>query len=163
SLCRWPDRPQVQTHFAFSPDGRNLACASERCSIHLWDLTGRQVDGQLPAIVLNGNDLDRLWNDLDVEDGAVVDRAIWTLAAGAAQSLPYLAKKLVPERRNSERLAMLVRDLDDDVFKVRAMAEKELEMLLDEAEVALRKGLAASPSLEARRRIERLLDLIDDR
>jgi len=57
----------------------------------------------------------------------------------------------------------LVRDLDDDVFKVRATAEKGLEMLLDEAEVALRKGLADSPSLEARRRIERLLDLIDDR
>src|SRR5204863_393633 len=46
-------------------------------------------------------------------------------------------------------------------FKTRMRAEKELEKMSNQAEAALRKRLGASPSLESRRRIVKLLDLAD--
>lgn len=64
-ITRW-DLPRFsQTRFAFSPDDRYLACASEQCSIHLWDLTRRQVHRQLPAIVLKVDDLGHARQTLD--------------------------------------------------------------------------------------------------
>jgi hypothetical protein len=55
-------------------------------------------------------------------------------------------------------LARLTANLDSDQFAVRDQATRELEALGELAEAALRKLLAAKPSLEARRRAEELLE-----
>jgi hypothetical protein len=57
-----------------------------------------------------------------------------------------------------QRLRQLVQDLDNDTFAVREAAAKELENMGALITPALRQALAASPSLERRRRLERLLD-----
>jgi hypothetical protein len=55
-------------------------------------------------------------------------------------------------------IARLVRDLDSDDFVTRENAAKQLDRLGQQAVPALRQALSGSPSLEARRRAEGLLE-----
>jgi len=60
-------------------------------------------------------------------------------------------------------LAQLLTDLNADQFAVRHKAEDELRKLRELAEPAMRKELANKPTLEARRRIDRLLEQLERR
>jgi hypothetical protein len=53
-------------------------------------------------------------------------------------------------------------ELDDDAFAVREKAMAELEKLGRRAESALRKTLVKPPSVEVQRRVERLLEKMDE-
>ena len=56
-----------------------------------------------------------------------------------------------------------IADLDDDRFAVREKATGELKKLGDWAEPALRQTLASRPSPEVRRRVDRLLEKLQNR
>src|SRR5262249_15206505 len=56
----------------------------------------------------------------------------------------------------------LVADLDSDDFAVREKAAEQLEKLGEAAQPALQKALAGQPSIEAKRRIQQLLDKLPD-
>src|SRR5262249_18530928 len=58
---------------------------------------------------------------------------------------------------DGRRLARLVTDLDSDSFETRERATRELALLGDLAEPALRQALENRPSPELRRRAQRLL------
>jgi hypothetical protein len=95
---------------------------------------------------------------------------LWTLRAVPRQSLPLLKRDLRPAgAATPERIAQLVKDLDDSKFAVREQATAELEKLGRNAFPALRRALEAGPSKETRSRVERLLEkapgefLADDR
>src|SRR5207244_398160 len=60
--------------------------------------------------------------------------------------------------RELRRLTGFAADLNSDQFAVREEAAKELEAVGETAAGALRAGLAEKSSLEARRRVERLLE-----
>src|SRR5581483_2422778 len=91
-------------------------------------------------------------------DAEKADRAVFTLAATAAQSLPFLERHLWPARvAEAERLARLIADLDSDEFAVRERATRELAGLGEQAAPVLREALKKSPSPEARRRMQDLL------
>jgi hypothetical protein len=62
---------------------------------------------------------------------------------------------------SADQLGRLLADLDDNDFPVREKATLELERLGKFIEVPLRKTLEKQPSLEARRRIERLLETLE--
>src|SRR5262249_36592873 len=96
------------------------------------------------------------------EDEAKALHAVLALAAVPRQSLPRLGK-LIPqgEKPDPQRLTQLVKELDSDVFVRRAKAMELLEKAGTTARDALQKGLAGQPSLEARKRMEYLLDKLD--
>src|SRR5207302_4849549 len=125
----------------------------------LWDLTGRIAGKERWGKPLSHPELDAFWADLAREDAARAFKAIQTLAASPAQSVPYLALLLRPVAAvDEQRLARLVRDLDNDRFAVRNQASAELERLAELAVPILQKTLKASPSLEMRQRITSLLN-----
>jgi hypothetical protein len=89
---------------------------------------------------------------------------MWQLAVSPRASLPFLAERLRPagwlDAARRKQVERRLADLDDEAFAVRQKAETELEKMGDVIEPALRKALERKPSLEARRRIEKLLEKI---
>jgi WD40 repeat protein len=135
---------------AFAADGRTLASGGGDTTILLWDLAGT-----------TNNKTDRkadvLWSDL-AENADKAYPAIWTLTRRPKDSVSYLKEKLHPavpaDVRHMDRL---IADLESKAFSARDQASRELEKLGEAAEPGLRKLLAGNPSLEVRRRVERVL------
>jgi RNA polymerase sigma factor (sigma-70 family) len=145
------------TALAFAPDGRALASGGSDTTALVWDVTGGVLPGR-PGRPADGARVEALWEDLAAEDAALAFRALWRLAARPAEAVTLLRGRLKPAAGPAARLPdRLVRDLDSNRFAVRETATRDLERLGDLAEPALRRALAGRPSLEARRRIDRLL------
>ena len=146
---------------AFSGDGKVLVSGSDDTTTVLWDLTGR-VAGKEHGKALSGADLDRYAADLAGEDANRAFKAIQTLAAAPAQSVPYLGRLVAPVAAvDGQRLNRLVTDLDSDRFAVRNQASAELQKLAELAVPILKKTLKANPSLETRQRIHSLLTRVE--
>lgn len=62
---------------------------------------------------------------------------------------------------DAKQLARLIADLGSSGFRERERAQDELERLDDKAEPTLRRALAQAPSLEVRRRLEKLLQRLE--
>jgi RNA polymerase sigma factor (sigma-70 family) len=145
---------------AFSPDGRTLVSGGLDRTAHVWDvsrITGRRrrLAERSPA------ELEKDWKDL-AGDAAAGYAALGRLVGSGGHAVAFLAKQLQstppPDTRRIERL---ITDLDRRQFDVRARAARELKKLGEHAEPALRKALAGKPSLEARRRLEELLNRLE--
>jgi hypothetical protein len=146
---------------SFSRDGRLLASGCNDYTALVWDVTGMCPDGKWSPREVRPEELERLWKDLASGEGVRAYRALWAMAA-ARQAVPFLAARLRPVAPiEEERIARLIAELDSEQFEARSRAEKELQRLTELAEPALRKALAAKPSLEVCRRLEALLDLVE--
>jgi hypothetical protein len=123
----------------------------------------RPAQGERLAEPLAADVVTALWSDLDSHDGLRAYRALRQLAAAPRQALPLIREHLSSARPpDPARAARLVAELDHERFAVRQRASEELEKLGPLAETALRKTLADRPSLELRRRAERLLDCLEE-
>jgi RNA polymerase sigma factor (sigma-70 family) len=146
------------TAFAFSPNGRYLLTGGTDTTALVWDL--RATVGTQPHLTEAA--LQALWADLAAADAAKAYQAIRTLATASPQAVPFLKTVLTPAPCGDEkRIARLVTQLDSDNFATREKAAAELEQLGEAVVPALRKVLAANPSLEVRRRCEPLLEKWD--
>jgi hypothetical protein len=102
---------------------------------------------------------DALWADLAADDAARAYRAMCGLSAAPRQAADLLGKHLRPVPVVEEKeLAPLLEQLEADDFKARQRATEELEKVGEQAVPALKKALAGKPSLEARKRLEGLLE-----
>lgn len=108
---------------------------------------------------LTVEDLESFWTDLGSTDEERAKQASESLfQSGRAEW--FLKQQLKPEvaKVDSKQLAQWITDLDDNSFRVRENATTELEKLGPLAAAALVVAVERGPSLEARRRAERLLD-----
>jgi hypothetical protein len=151
------------TSLGFDRDARRLVSASFDSTVLVWDLTGRLRDGKLQRRELPAANLEACWRDLADRDAGKAYRAVWELAAAADSTVRFLKERLgaVP-RPDPQRIARLISDLNSKRFKVRQAADAELKRLDVLAEKALRQALQSDPPLELRRRLEQLLQRIND-
>lgn len=149
---------------AFTPDGRALVSGGADTSVLVWDITGRLDGDRLRPIKLNVKELEAQWADLAGAESRTAYEAVWKLAAAPEQTVPFLQRHLRPVEAtlSAERFARLLRDLDDDNFKVRETAFKELQKLGPQIEPELRKTLAEKHPVEVQLRLEQLLAKLAD-
>ncbi len=146
------------TSLAFAPDGKALASGSYDTTALIWDLTGLRPSGS--ARKMNGvpADLEGWWTDLGSADAAKAFRAIQQMIQAPQRTLAFVNKQVHPVPPvDTQRIGRLIAQLDAKEFEKRGAAERELAKLGELAELQLRRVLADHPSVELRRRAERLL------
>jgi WD40 repeat protein len=142
---------------AVAPDSRTLLTLNRDKTILVWDLAppdGRRAEA-------NPKQIAQFWADLAGRDGPAGYRAMWVLTAYPERAVTALGARL-PEcqqalAKRRQRFPLILADLVNDSFQRREAASKELEKLRAEAEPVIRKALGKKPSLEVRRRLEKLL------
>ncbi|HKB39978.1 MAG TPA: hypothetical protein VKD72_26315, partial [Gemmataceae bacterium] len=151
------------TELAFAPDGRTLAAGADDTTVTLWD-----VGGQL-ATVSKGKpstkELEESWSALDEMDAVIAHRAMVQMAASPREAVDFLKTRLIPAEAtpvDEKTLSRLIADLDSEEFSKRDQANKELAKLGSAAKSALEKALRAQPPAEQRRRIEELLEKLNE-
>jgi hypothetical protein len=143
---------------AFSPDGKTLASGSADTTVLLWDVTGHPVAAC--GGVLSAGRLQTLWADLASKDASEAFDAIGLLTASEEQAIPLLKSRLrpAPAPADPKQVARLMADLDSDEFAVRQKAMEDLRQLAERAEPTLREAFKGKLTLEARKRVEELLE-----
>lgn len=143
---------------AFSRDARRLALAYNDTEIAVWPLDSLLKD-VAAAERLDTSRLDELWATLATDDAGRAYRAVLSLSHSPKQSVPFMNARLratPPPDRN--KLRVLVHDLDDADYKVRARAHRLLEEVAEESRGFFKETLAGQCSAETRQHLERLLE-----
>jgi hypothetical protein len=168
---------------AFSPDGKTIAGGSAEGTITLWSVTAgnnertvRSVSGDdkrtplrpgAPSkaestVLLSDKELTALWDDLAGTDAAKAYQAIGRLVACPTSTVPFFTKQLRPATApDPKQVAQLIADLDSDQFTARQEASAALEKLGETVRPLLRSKLADKPTPEVQRRIEELLQSLE--
>jgi DNA-binding beta-propeller fold protein YncE len=146
---------------AVSPDGKQVVTAGEKGMVIVWDLT-RDKKPLPKDFRLTEKDLASSWADLGSDEGGEAYAALRMLRADPARSVPFLKERLKPRagRPEEKKIKQLIAELDADEFATREKASNELGKLGKAAENTMRQALAAGPSLETKKRLERLLSLL---
>jgi WD40 repeat protein len=144
-----------QTALAFSPDGTRLATGNRDATILVWDVFGVWTGDSVrpPA-----EELPALWERLKDADAERACLAMGRLMRWPEAGVPLVKGHLLGRKSpDAARLRRWAADLDSDEFRKRQRASAELAKRLPSAEPILKATLAGNPSLEVRRRVERLL------
>jgi hypothetical protein len=133
-------------------------------SLQALEAQARYVPLPKPPAELTVLKMENLWDDLADREVLRPAQAMRLLAAVPQNTVPFLRKRLRPvPRADTERMARLITDLDSEKFTERHQATNQLEKLGELAAPALGKVLEGKPSLEVRKRVERLLARLDER
>lgn len=148
------------TCMAFAADGMTLASGSADMTVLLWDLTLKS-DGKTAP--LEAKDLAHAWATLATLNPQV-SATIRRMVQSPEATLAHLREHFPPAKKETveeEAPDKLVADLDSTIFKMRDAAAKKLARLGERALPALKKSLAANPSLELHRRVLALVKAIE--
>jgi WD40 repeat protein len=146
---------------AFSPDGKRLLSGMWNGTVLVWDVAPWAGTRKAPDKNLDIKQLARLWEDLASQDAAQAHEAQWALAEAPAEVVPLLKNYLLPEPAvAAEKIRQWLADLDSDKFAVRDRAVRQLRELGPAVEGPLHQALAADPSLEARQRLQAVLQTV---
>ncbi|HTU21914.1 MAG TPA: sigma factor-like helix-turn-helix DNA-binding protein, partial [Gemmataceae bacterium] len=148
---------------SFSPDSRRLASTHSDGTVLIWDVASLLPKAATSART-SSKRLEELWNELASADAAKAYRAMRTLVASSARSVPLLRQRL-PKTASTDvaKITRLLADLDSEQFEVRERASRGLQELGMLAEAAMRRRLRKQPSLEMRRRLEPILEKLETR
>jgi RNA polymerase sigma factor (sigma-70 family) len=145
----------------FTRDSRVLISASFDTTLLAWD-TASLADRRPDPHHLSEKTIAAAWGDLRSTDAKAAYRAVQTLVDAPALSLPLLRKHLQKAPPvDPKEINRWLAQLDSNQFAERNQAVRELERQGDNSLAPLRRLLAGRPSLEGRRRAERLLDRLD--
>ena len=144
---------------AYPGEARVLGIAER--AIILGSNTTR-LDFRPSRIDLTEKQLDDLWADLSGKDEVRAQKAVFTLSAGAKQSIRYLSNRVKPAAatRTEKLTAKLIRDLDDDSFDVRESATTQLFGLGKESAWLIRHAAESTTSVEVRTRLASVVTTI---
>jgi WD40 repeat protein len=147
------------TALALAGDGKTLVTGSTDTMVLAWDMTRFQPEKQAPGELKDG-EVEGLWTVIGGLEGNLAFGAIHRLSTNSPdQVVAFLGGRLKPTPPvEVGKIDGLIKDLDSSKFRVRQKASDDLEKLGELAEPALRQALAVQPSLEALRRVQRLLD-----
>jgi WD40 repeat protein len=150
---------------AFAPDGKTLASSGIDTTVLVWDVASYIGRARPKPANLQPAELEALGTDLAGDDAARAYRAIATLSAAPEQAVPLVRKRLRPVTADDvQRLVRRIGDLDSDPFAVRQAAEEELTKNgAAGAEPALRQALAGNSAPEKRRRLEKIVEALEQR
>jgi hypothetical protein len=152
------DQGPIHT-LAFSNDGDRLVSTGENGTALVWDVGHRPQTKEMRRI--SRQEFEECWRALLDFDAARAFKAQQTLASAPRSALEFLRRRLRPViAPEPKRVLRLIADLDSESYAVRERAMRQLEQLGDGAEVYLRRVLRQRPSLELRRRVERLLEIL---
>jgi hypothetical protein len=141
---------------AFAPDSKTIATGLANGTIVIWDLSPEKLDLN---IKLSAAELREAWSRLTGSEGDRAYEALWRLTAAKADAVPFLSaqlKTIAPV--SDEHIQRLIADLDASRYAARETASRELADLGDRAIPALRAARGGPLSVEAQRRVDRLLN-----
>jgi hypothetical protein len=145
------------TALAFSPDGTRLAAGGKNGAVRVHPVAG---DSWLPGRRLKLEKSEDLWKALLDNDAASAYEAIAILAGEGDKAVSFLQKQLEPVVPVSAKVRNLIKELDDENFKTRDAANRELLRAGSAAEMELRRTLQAKPTLETELRVQKLLNIL---
>jgi WD40 repeat protein len=141
----------------FRPDGKALAVDSQAGGTRIHDC--RSLFATHSAISLEAFGLLADCQRLRSEDAEEAWRAMLRLAAAKDRAVALLGRAIRPPTPTSaDRIEQWIHDLDSDTFTVRERATLQLRRVGRPARAALKHALESSPSPEAKRRIEGILE-----
>ena len=147
----------------FSPDGKTVASGATDGKAFLRDISPIYKGLYQGGDAVPAKKLDRYWAGLASRNPRQAYPAVWGLGMAPKQAMPLFVDKLTPIATLMDRnhVARLIAELDDEKFGVREKAGQDLEKMGSLVEPILRKALTGVlPSLEVRRRMERILEKI---
>jgi WD40 repeat protein len=147
------------TSLAFSRDGRRLASGRADGTALIWPVYFPIDSKATLKAKLTEKELDARWKSLTPEESPEAYVTTAALAHAPADSVPYLKEKLIeyasPEPKELDKLLSAVLDeLPPECDE----AYRKLQDLEELANDAVRAALKKSPSENARKRLQRLLD-----
>jgi hypothetical protein len=146
------------TALGMAANGKTLVTGSSDTTLLVWDVTGYRAAAR-PATQLQAQEIERVWDELAAPDAVKAFDGMQRLLADPRQAVAFLQKHLkVATPVDTTKLAKWISELDSKKFPVREQAMRELEKLGDLAVPALTRLLSAPPSVEARRRAEKILE-----
>jgi WD40 repeat protein len=157
-LYHFQEHPGGVHGLAFSHDGKRLAAGCDDSSILLWDMT-RVPLPKKETVMLSLSKVQDFWQDLG-GNAEKAHKAMHSLTCAPRQTLDFLTAK-TPDL-SPQSLKRWLAQLDDQKFSAREKATQELlEQGVGAVLVLERLQQDTRLSLEARRRIERILQKLD--
>ncbi len=157
-IWSWAGHQGPARAVAIAAGVRTVVSAGTDTTLLIWDVTGSLRDGKLPAVDLQVQALEGLWSDLASDDNPRGNRALWTMVAGAKQSVPHLKKKVFLV--DPAKIKRYIEDLNDNKFVVREKASAALASYGRWIEGVLQEAARNPVSYEVRLRLDKLLGML---
>ncbi len=128
----------------------------ESIKLESWGLDNVKVEAITGPSTLGEKELAGAWQALDSSDPAEAFKGFWALASASPQARELTARD--DGYAPSARVRKLIAELDDDAYRVRTNATKELKAMGPSIAPLLHNALKDSKSLEVQSRLQLILD-----